>query len=534
MPLLSVPNYGPLVQPQMFDPVGALAQQRQSRGLDVANQGNALLNQGRQLDLNKAKGLLGVAFGPDGKLTPEGAATFAKVDPIGYHDYTVKAPVDEAAAAKANFTSQYLTGMAKGLLPANPQGATQAAPQGVPQGGLTQGLTQGAPEQQAPKVPFVQPQYALPGGAPQQAAQPAQAPAQGSSQAGPVDYAGKIKALRDQVPMASIAGFDLTPQVEQAQREWWNSIQPKMQAIQDKYTAMGQTASPTEWAGKVYNPMMNEVNRAIPPELRALPEVKAFLASDNFKQPPQPNMTTIMNQPVDKGVISDLGARLGRGEIDVQSAFSLVNSMRTSAQNKAGLIDNLFNAAVEANPQFNAAQAKIQFKQAENVTNQSQIAAANNVLTNIDNLVKLSDATSKTGIQGFNQGLQNAQYYMGDKDLTDFRVTQMAVAEELSRVFGGNVPSDFKIKYGDKMVDGTLPYENFRSAMDQVKKLVTNFKKTKTSTMGAFAPKDNPGAGSGTADIKNDPTFGSFDGAAGLENGKGFWVNGQHYTKQAK
>ncbi len=513
MPLIGTPNFGPLVQPQQFDPVGALAQQRQSRG-------QSLLNQSNELEVNRKKGLLGVAFGPDGKLTPEGAATFAKVDPIGFHDYTMKVPLDEAAAQKAGVVSKILTGLG------GSGGMMQGQPQ-APQSGLLQGAPQA--QQEAPKVPFVQPQYAQPGGAPQQAQQPQQ-PAQGA----PVDFAAKVRDLRGQIPLASLAGFDLTPQVEQAQREWWNSIRPKMQEIQDKYTNLGKTVTPVEWATKVYNPMMNEVNRAIPPELQGLPEVKSFLSADNFKQPPQASMATIINQPVDKDVISDLGGRLGRGEIDVQSAFSLVNSMRTTAQNKAAIIDNLFNAAVAANPGFNAAQAKIQFKQAENVTNQGQIAAANNVLSNIDRLVQLSNATTKTGIQGFNQGLQSAQYYMGDKDLTDFKVTQMAVAEELSRVFGGNVPSDFKIKYGDKMVDGTLPYENFRSAMDQVKRLVTNFKKSKTATMGDYAPKEKPGSAGGAGDIKNDPTFGSFDEAASLENGKGFWVSGQHYTKQAK
>ena len=128
MPLISAPNYGPLVQPQMFDPVGALQQQRQSKG-------QSLLNQAKEAEIKKSRMLQGISFGPNGQLTPEGAQSFAAADPMGYQKYlqdTQKATQEqEEAKRKRQQEGAVAFGQAAAPLVGKPRDQQEAALPGI-------------------------------------------------------------------------------------------------------------------------------------------------------------------------------------------------------------------------------------------------------------------------------------------------------------------------------------------------------------------------------------------------------------------
>ncbi len=460
MPVVQVPQFQGLAQQAMLDPVGAMAQQRTIQGQGLANQISGQAEQANQLDLNKRKGLLGIAFDQEGKLTPEGAATFAKVDPIGFHDYTLNAPVKEAEAAKAKYLSQLLSGS---LTPGN----QQAPAQGM---------------QQAPQQPGTPPEAS-----PMAAQQPA---------AQPVDFASKIKSLRSQVPTASIVGLDLSPQVEQAQREWWNSIRPQMQAIQDKYTQMGKNASPTEWATRVYNPMMNEVNRAIPAELQGLPEVKSFLSSDNFKQPPQPNNISF-------GMT---------GQILPQQKLNLEEDFRNDWSKEKKTYET------QAQAFLNLMGAKNSKSYGSGVADQSLI----------DEFIRLQTGSAKPTQAQYNEALNT--YGLGDmfdrltgkmKDGAKLSPKQrddiMNVAIEQMRNNQDRLLQNKSEKEGQLKRSGGDPANVFNSSAYWDK-------------IGKYLEEPKP------SNPANDPTFKTESEAksalAGKPSGTGFWINGQHrFTK---
>lgn len=210
-------------------------------------------------------------------------------------------------------------------------------------------------------------------------------------------------------------------------------------------------------------------------------------ADSIFKLDVAPSVALMTAASLTPSFQDDWAARLSNGTATPQQLYSSIPSRAT---NRAEVINNILKKAEALNPNFNFAQAAIQVKQADNVGNQRQIASANNFLSNVDHLIDLSDKTSKTGMPGLNAALQSAQFKFGDKNVTSFREAQMAVAEELARVLGGNSPSmsDFRLKYGESMVDGNLGYEQFKAAMKEAKRLAMNAKATTAKTMGVYAP----------------------------------------------
>lgn len=163
---------------------------------------------------------------------------------------------------------------------------------------------------------------------------------------------------------------------------------------------------------------------------------------------------------------------------------------------KLKIMREIYSRADQINPgisKYSPAELDIAYRQAVNPQNQRTVAIIDNVLLDFPFIIETSRLAKRSGIPAVNRHLLNARYALGDRTVTDFKTLQAALAEEIGGALGGgSVTSDFKIKYGERMLNGDLGPEEFESAMRYVTKLLENRKRAIAKTMGPYGRKHLP------------------------------------------
>lgn len=312
------------------------------------------------------------------------------------------------------------------------------------------------------------------------------------------------QALQNQTA-GSVLGADLSGPVKQIQNEWWQSLSPELQRIQNNYTEAGKSATPINYAQSVYNPMINELSQAVPPQMRDSQQYKDFLAaSEKFKQPPQANMATVINQSSGEsaGLGKQLAGLVAGGTLDPKTATnSILNNRFLLPKAKQQELIDLAANTPELGGKYTLPQLQVFVKNSLDPQNNRQATAISALTPNLEKLVQLSDKNGRLDVPALNHLIQIGQFQSGDQTITNMEELQKIVAEEAGRVFGGTATSDFKIKLGGKTVDLSLGQDNFRSNMKILKDALDNKKVALQHSMGPYSPwKDEEKApGSGAA-----------------------------------
>lgn len=157
---------------------------------------------------------------------------------------------------------------------------------------------------------------------------------------------------------------------------------------------------------------------------------------------------------------------------------------------------DIYDKASELNPNFNPAQFEMGFKFAGNPKTQNQLASMDNVTHGIDDLLKFSDAASRTGVTALNKLVIPGGLAVGGKKYSDFHTAQIAFADELSGALGFGGATDMSKQMGLDMTNPNLSPENFRSAVENVvKPFIDRKRQTLLNQMGVYGqPGMNPSA----------------------------------------
>lgn len=148
--------------------------------------------------------------------------------------------------------------------------------------------------------------------------------------------------------------------------------------------------------------------------------------------------------------------------------FSQFKSLYSYSRNVGEKI-GIYNLASELNPQFNAADFEAGYKFYSNPKTRQQLSAADNALGNIDQIIKLSNDASRTGVTALNKVVNNAGYQIGGKSYANLKQGQELIADEISGVLGYGSGTDMKLKLGIDIVDPNLPPDVFASNMQQLR-----------------------------------------------------------------
>jgi hypothetical protein len=157
----------------------------------------------------------------------------------------------------------------------------------------------------------------------------------------------------------------------------------------------------------------------------------------------------------------------------------------------------IFDLACQLNPNFNPAQFEMGFKLASSPKVQQQLASLDNVRSGVDDLLKFSEAATRTGSPLLNTAVIPGGINIGNHHYSDFKTARIAFADELSGALGYGSATDMSREMGKAMTDPNLSPEAFRSAIqDAVIPFVERKKKALLDQMGIYGqPGMNPAAG---------------------------------------
>lgn len=149
----------------------------------------------------------------------------------------------------------------------------------------------------------------------------------------------------------------------------------------------------------------------------------------------------------------------------------------------------IYTTAQDLNPNFNPAQFEMGLKFAENPKVQSQIASVRNTEASVPDLLKFSDAASRSNVPLLNSFIVRGGIAMGGKAYSNFAAARKAFADELSGALGFGSASDMKLEMGLDLTDPTLSPAAFRSAItDVVLPFLARKKSTLLGPMGVYGP----------------------------------------------
>lgn len=175
-------------------------------------------------------------------------------------------------------------------------------------------------------------------------------------------------------------------------------------------------------------------------------------------------------------------------------AFNKLYSNRFNAAKKQGIYDS----AVQRNPNFSQAAFEMGQKFADNPKVQAQLASIENVDKAVPDLLKASDAASRTGVKKINQYLTGVGVQLGDKRYSNLNTARMAFADELSGALGYGSATDMSREMGLNMTDKDLSPEAFKSAINDV--VVPFVNRKRASILEQMGPMGMPGMGNPAAD----------------------------------
>ena len=153
---------------------------------------------------------------------------------------------------------------------------------------------------------------------------------------------------------------------------------------------------------------------------------------------------------------------------------------------------DIYDKATELNPAFNAADFERGYKFSSNPRVMQQLSSLNNVKMGVDDLLKASDAASRTGAPLLNKAVMPGGITLGGKKYSNFNTARIAFADELSGALGYGSATDMSREMGFNMTDATLSPEQFRSAIqDIVMPFVDRKKKSITDQMSVYGDTMN-------------------------------------------
>ncbi len=166
----------------------------------------------------------------------------------------------------------------------------------------------------------------------------------------------------------------------------------------------------------------------------------------------------------------------------------------------------IYEKATELNPNFNPAQFEMGFTLAKNPKVQQQLASLDNVTKGVPDLLKFSDAATRSGVTILNKLIVPGGVALGGKKYSNLQTARTAFADELSGALGYGSATDMSREMGFNMTDPNLSAENFRSAIqDVVIPFVDRKRGTLLNQMGVYGqPGMNPAA-NGTAPTQPQP-----------------------------
>lgn len=190
---------------------------------------------------------------------------------------------------------------------------------------------------------------------------------------------------------------------------------------------------------------------------------------------------------------------LAYGKLTFAGFRSLIGGRTEAATNKK--LD-IYDKAAELNPNFNMARFEMGFTLAKNPKVQQQLASMDNVTAGIDDLLKFSDAASRSGVTTLNKFIVPGGFALGGKKYSDFKTAQIGFADELSGALGFGSATDMSRQMGIDMTNTNLSPENFRSAVENVvKPFIERKRSTLLKQMGVYGEEGmNPAAPAKTAE----------------------------------
>lgn len=190
----------------------------------------------------------------------------------------------------------------------------------------------------------------------------------------------------------------------------------------------------------------------------------------------------------------------------------------------------MYDKARELNPNFNPATFEMGNNLAKNPKVQQQLASMDNVTQGIPDLIKLSDAASRSGATMLNKFIIPGGVAVGSKKFSNFHAAQIAFADELSGALGFGSATDMSRQMGLDMTNPSLSPENFKAALtDVVMPFIDRKRGTLLKQMGVYgepgmnpaAPAASvPGVGAGISVTAPDGSVHTFSDQAGADKFK--------------
>ena len=167
--------------------------------------------------------------------------------------------------------------------------------------------------------------------------------------------------------------------------------------------------------------------------------------------------------------------------------FQDFQRLHSRAQADAPLRAAIYDTARQLNPNFNPASFEIGFKFASSPKVKQQVASIKNVESGVDDLLKFSDAATRSGSPTLNQyAVKPIQTALGGKSYSNFKTAVTAFADELSGALGYGSATDMSREMGFNMTDMNQSPANFKSNVQDV--VIPFVARKKASLIGQMGP----------------------------------------------
>jgi hypothetical protein len=178
--------------------------------------------------------------------------------------------------------------------------------------------------------------------------------------------------------------------------------------------------------------------------------------------------------------------KFGKIENDVQAVLegrnTLYNIRQTMGRSNeaASYMSKMREAITNVDPNFDFVASDAGAKAVSAAWYQKAVSAVNNVLPNIDNIIKISNEADRSGLPAANKLTNELNFQLGNTTISSFRQAQQLIGDELGLALGAGAMSDMKLELGLNIVDPNLSPKQFAINMERIKEFLNNRKKSLT------------------------------------------------------
>jgi hypothetical protein len=182
---------------------------------------------------------------------------------------------------------------------------------------------------------------------------------------------------------------------------------------------------------------------------------------------------------------------LAYGKLTMGQFRSIYSYSRDIAKKQA-----IYEKASELNPNFSPAAFEMGFTLAKNPKVQQQLASLDNVVRGVPDLLRVSDAASRSGVPILNKFILPGGVALGSKNYSNLETARTAFADELSGALGYGSATDMSREMGFNMTDPKLSADTFKSNVNDILiPFVERKRATLLNQMGVYGqPGMNPAA----------------------------------------